>query len=598
MSRLQQASYGPFTKGVVQEAGASLDLTGALKSAVGVAHVGVGKFGTRNGNRVALTLMDDQGTPAEVDAVCALVPFSDAVLAVAWSESQQDVYLYRLSSAMDDWYDATGALQGTTSPEPVGVLWSTVTTAPDVTIAEGLGVAYIAHTEPVASGTLTYATRTFEAPGTLADLQADLDGGGAADVFFAGVISFQQHLWGWGFGAGVTAGTGYRPEMARFGGAIFTAFQSSDSLTIGNRVRSQREAIIGAGIAGQSLYLGAPYMLTRITGFGRDSWYKEPVDDSYGFTGPKCMVTAGDVLYYWSSRGPMRIGAGGKPEPLWDPVTSVVESVANPAKIVAAFDVTRDWVTWTYDESTAGGTRLFVAYDVRRGLFAVAGDDWGQTIRCAGTIAPVASSTAAGVSGPSASPSSASTTNVGTTSAQANWTNGDVTAPSTVEIRAEGGSTYTAYPVSAGVSLYVFTGLSSGVDYEWRIAHVKHGSTSTYVGPVAATQFTTTVSGGTLLPPTSLALTSSELAPLKATWTNSGEASVQTECYLSGPSVGAPSSASYVLQTTKAAGVASHTFSPTSDGTYWVKVRHIRSGATESAFAGPESLAIDIIEPT
>src|SRR5690349_14335272 len=163
---LTQAAFGPFQSGVLDTANPSQPLAGILKSALGVRYTGGGKLATRDGSRVVLTLKDDQGSPADVTSVIALAPFSDSALAVAHSTVTSKVYLYRLASTMDDWYDATGALQGTTSPHPVGVLWTSVTTAPDVTIAEGLGVAYLAHSEPVVGSTLTFATRSFTAPGT------------------------------------------------------------------------------------------------------------------------------------------------------------------------------------------------------------------------------------------------------------------------------------------------------------------------------------------------------------------------------------------------------------------------------------------------
>lgn len=585
---LQTASFGPFTRGVVDVANPSLALTGTLQRAVGVQYTGAMQLATRDGTRTVLTLKDDQGTPADVDAVCAVVQFSDGALAVAWSASQQDVYLYRLNSTLTDWYDTTGALQGTTAPEPIGVLWSSVTTAPDVWIAEGLGVAYLAHTEPVVGSTLTFATRTFTAPGTIADLTSDLDADSSAEpLYFAGVIAFQQHLWGWGFGAGTTGATGYRPELARFSQPIFDdtggLFQAGDSLTIGNRVRSDRERIVGAGLAGEALYLGAPFMLTRITGYGRDSWYKSPVDQSHGFVGPKCMVTVGDTLYYWSSRGPMRITAQGAPEPLWDRVAETVAGVINAPQIVAGYDEATDTVVWAYD--TGAGVRQRLAYDVRRDVFLGPDDDFGLALRAMGTVSPVYTSTASVSYGPAGAPTSASTTSIGASSAVCNWTAGDPTAQTQVEYRLQGAATWTVVTatLTAGRTSYTLTGLSASTPYEWRVAHSKGGTLSSYLGPSAATQFTTAAdTGTTLTPPSDLAL--AEASPtssnthLIVSWTNSGEAGVSTEVDIAGPENADPGT--YPHATTAGVGVASVNLLETYSGTYWVRVRHVLGGAS------------------
>ena len=590
---LQQLPFGPFATGVLDTANPSQGLTGVLKTALGVVYTGGGKLSTRDGSRVVLTLKDDQGSPADVTSVIALAPFSDSALAVAHSTVTSKVYLYRLSSTMDDWYDNTGALQGTTSPHPVGVLWTSVTTAPDVTIAEGLGIAYIAHSEPVVGSTLTYATRMFTPPGTLADLTSDLDvSGGAESLYFAGVISFQQHLWGWGFGSGTTASTGYRPELARFSRAIFDTtgglFAPSDSLTLGNRVRSEREAIVGAGLAGQSLYLGAPFMLTRITGYGRETWFKEPVDQSHGFVGPKCMVTVGDVLYYWSSRGPMRVGPSGTPEPLWDRVSQAVSSAINVASIVAGYNEATDEVVWVYDAGSGVRTRL--AYDVRRNAFLGPTDDMGLGVHCLGRVAPVYTSTAAVSYAPAGPPTSASTTLVGTTSGTANWTAGDLTAPSQVEYRVQGTTPWTVATSSltAGVQSYTFSGLTSGVAYEWRVAHSKGGTLSSYLGPSAATQFTTT---SQLLPPTDLAGDGSGVSTIELTWTNSGEAGVSTEVWA------AKNGGSLTLRATQGVGVSSYSlatgqFSWGSGDSWDINVRHVKSGVTASDFSSPITVAL------
>lgn len=588
-STLLTRRFGPFTKGVIETGNPSLALDGALRSAAGVTYAGAGKLATRSGATLALTLKDDAGTPADVTSVRAIVPFGDGALAVAHSTVTDKVYLYRLTAALDDWYDATGALQGTASPEPVAVLWTSVTTAPDVLIAEGLGVAYLAHTEPVVGSTLTFPSKSFTPPGTVATLTSNLDGsGGAEDLYFAGVLSFQQHLWAWGFGSGTTGATGYRPELARYSQPNFATspalFLTADSITLGARVRSEREKIVGGGLAGESLYLGGQYQLTRITGYGRDSWFRQPVDQSHGFAGPKCMVSVADVLYYWSPRGPMRIGAQGAPDPLWDRLGATAAAVLNPQTAVASYDDAADCVVWAVD--TGAGVRTQVRYDVRRDAW-LGPDDWGLGVGCAGTVAPLTASSASVSYAPAGPPTTAVTGSIGATSAVASWTTGDATAQTQVEVRQQGTTMWSVRTttLAAGVTSYTLTDLTAGTAYEWRAAHSKGGTLSAYLGPVAGSQFTTSAAS-TLSPPTALEAHEGETT-LYLSWTNAGEAGAGTDIFVAGPAVSEP--LVYTLLATKAPGVASHTVAPTEgNGVYWFKVRHVLGTGT-SAFTASDS---------
>lgn len=680
--RLQQQTFGPFTKGVIDRANPDLNLMGAVRSAKGLQYSGANKLTIRPGTRTVLTLKDDAGSPASVTSVCAVVPFGDGALAVAHSTNTNKAYLYRLKASMDDWYDAAGTLQGTTSPQPVAVLWASIASAPDVTIAEGLGIAYIAHAEALDGSTLSFPTRQYSysnpssiacssltsaagtatftssaphglmtgdtvtvtgavqteynvtrkavtvtssttftyaitgapaspatgtpvASATIVKLMSDLNADATVeDLYFTGVASFQQHLWGWGFGSGTTASTGYRAELARFSGAIFSIgtqglFSSGDSLTLGHRVRSQREAIIAGYAAGNALFLGGPYLLTRVTGFGRDSWYREPLDSSYGFVGPKCGVAVGGTLYYWSPAGPCRVRESGEVEPLFVPIAAFVDTVINTQYITAGYDQDTQTVMFAVDTGT--GVRTRVPFDVARNCWLGPDDDFGMALRGIGSVVPIYTATAAATAGPTAAPSSASTTAVGVTIATANWTNGDITSPTQVEIRQQGGSTWTvSTTVGAGISTYTFSGLIAGTAYEWRCAHVKDGIASSYLGPSASTQFTT--SSGALSPPTNPAISSADdygnpqlsypdHANLIITWTNSGETGVETEVWTSTDGV------TYTLQFTEPNGAASASMTVYDTGTttYYAKMKHVRSTYTDSAFTTPVSTTVTIV---
>jgi hypothetical protein len=171
---------------------------------------------------------------------------------------------------MDGWYDAAGALQTTLTPQPIGVLWSSVTTVPDVSIAEGLGHALRRLICRDCETGVHFKTRqvTFSSAGvpTFADLAASGTGGsaGADSAYFTAIASFHQHLWGVGYGVGNTAGyTSFRPELARFSQPSFSPFQTADSIVIGDRVRALRERAVMLAVAGNALFLGASKALFR-----------------------------------------------------------------------------------------------------------------------------------------------------------------------------------------------------------------------------------------------------------------------------------------------------------------------------------------------
>jgi len=336
--------FGPFTKGIVDGANEAIDLRGACRTARNMGLSGIGRFMVAPGTQLAMTLKDDQGTPANITSVLVITPFADWVLAVGHSTATDKFYLYRLESDFSGWYNSGGALQSNLTPEPVGTLWSSATDPAVIYVAEGLGTAYIAHS----NAGVTYKTREYTVSGGLVDMSEDLSGEGAGDVYFRGVVSFNQHLWGWGHGHG-TGTENDRPELLRFSGPFFAAFSSSDSMGVGHRVRSARETVVGAVVAGEVLFVGTPYGVWAIAGSGRDSWDKRPIDGAIGFAGGQAAVEGPEgYLYVWSRRGPMRMRSFANAEPLWDAVPNTIETISDPSTIVAVHDVDRDQILWVF----------------------------------------------------------------------------------------------------------------------------------------------------------------------------------------------------------------------------------------------------------
>jgi hypothetical protein len=581
MPGLDVRRFGPFSKGAVDAANEVLDLTGAVKYARNCVMDGIGRLKVRPGTALAMTLLDDDGTPDPVTSVVALVEFGDGALAVAHSTVTDKFYLYRFNAGLTGWFNAAGVLQSNTNAEPVGVLWSSATDPAKVLIAEGLGEAYIAHNNPGS----TFQSRKYTVAGGIVNLQADLRGSGLENTYFRGFVSFQQHLWGWGYGSQAAADND-RPELLRFGFPNFATsaggyFAVNDNLTVGHRVRTTSERVVAGVVAGQVLYVGTNFSLWPVTGFGRNSWDKSrPLDDSYGFAGVFAAVSANGILHYWSHRGPLRVAGLERPEPLWEAVAVAASGVVLPADIVAMFDADRDQVMYLYRNATSARVSALAAVDTRRDAWLGPDGDIGLGVACVGLVHPT------DVSGPSAPPNTPSTTAIGATVATGNLIAGDSSAGTTTiwEYKRQVDSIWTvAAEMAATVLSYQFTGLSDNTAYEWRAKHLKNGQSSTYLGPVAGTQFTTIDQ----LAAPSNCLVYRAGSKVGVSWVNSGESGVSTEVYLN-IGVNPPTT----LRATVAPGISSTSLSDSGNGTYYARVRHVKSGADPSAYSNVASAFI------
>jgi len=583
VGELPTKRLGPFLGGVTDAAN-PLIVEGkmSVRYARNAQLDGVGRLIVRGGTQLALTLKDDQGAPATVTSIVALTPFGDGVLAVAHSTVTSKFYLYWLKDDLTDWYNSSKALQGTLTPAPIGVLWTGVATPSPVLIAEGLNVAYIAHNSP---GTTlnTQKLDTTVTPATLTAFQANLDGAGVANTYFRGVVSFQQHLWGWGYGS-QTAGDNDRPELARFSTPFFGAMAQADSFVVGHRVRSIRERIVAGVVAGQMLYLGTNFSIWPITGFGRNSWDKSrPIDDSYGFAGVRAACAGpNSYLYYWSHRGPMRVLGYGPPEPLWPRIANTIAGLVNEQNVITVYNQNADQIVWLYQDQSSGRISRLCAYDVLREAFLGPDGDIGLGVNVAAFLQPVYGVAGPGPLGPPITPS---TDNIGSTVALAHWVNGDTAADtlSQLEYRTPQGSgawTVASSTIASGVTSYQLTGLNASTAYEWRLKHVRNGISTTYLGPVAGTQFVTI---GQLNPPTNCVLTD-VVAYGKITWVNSGESGVSTQVWFG-------ISGQETLVQTVDPGVASYYANWLSGShLYHAQVRHVRTGSTPSNYASSNSV--------
>lgn len=585
VSTLTTIPWGPFD-GVIDTKGASVLQPGKLKNAKNLVLSGASNLSVQNGTVVSLTLKDDAGTPATVTSVLHMGPYMDGAIAIAHSTVTNKVYLYRLPATMDGWYDATGALQANANPQPVGALWTSVTVPPDVWVAEGLGTLYVAQTSAIDVAGLYFRTRTvvFSVAGvpTFADLNANGTGGaaGADFAYFTAVWSFHQAVWGVGYGAGAVAGyTSFRPELAKFSPPSFGNLQTADSIVIGDKVRAVRERVISGGVAGNALFLGASKYLFRVTGYGRDSWVIETLDQKYGPTGPKAGLAVGETFYYWTSRGLCRCTDTGSPQPLWDAIVAAVATVANESKVVLGFDSSTDRLLVLYD--TGAGVRTLCAFDTRRDDYCSIDGDIGLVVNCAGMVEPIYQSTVTPPAPPTA-PTIVSSTALGSGQEKFTWTVGDALAEHEVGYRVQGAPAYTLLPnAAAGATTATVTDLAASTAYEWRIRALRGGVYSAYVGPIAASQFTTP--GGPAGPaaPTGFSATPAPLTgPTVALlqWTNA-DPTLVVQLFLSSDGV------SFTQVGTASAGATTTAVDAGAYGTFYFKIRHLAADGTPGTFS-------------
>ncbi len=620
--RVTRSSFGPFGKGVINSANALLPLDNSLKYARNVTLQGITQTLCRKGTTPVFTLWDHTNTAA-ITSVRAIAPFKDRALVVGHSTVTNKAYVYLFDSDFSAWYSSADArLTYATSggiAQPAATLWTGITAPMDVTVAEGLGMAFIAHATAADATGLNWPTYrlVFQTGAWSAQtLTSDVDANATAEtLYFSGVMSFQQHLWGWGFGSGTSAaGTlptvapAYDPSKIRFSGAIYTNsdgttlrdfFSASDSLTEGDRVGSEREKVIGGAVAGNAGFFFGRNNVTRVTGYGRDTWQKTVLDRSYGLIGPKAYASDGTTIYYWSNRGPMRVTESGPPDPLYDPIIEAAQAAIGgglPASIVAGFARDLDQVQFFYQKTQAAGLVQFCAFDTRREIWLGPDSSVAVQVACAGAVEPVYT-TVSPPGPPAGAPTLTAAGGIAANQFTVNWTAGDPTAQTEVSyaLHTPGGGWVVAQIVSAGNTGYTLTGLSPSTGYDVQIRHFKNGQYSAY-----ATSTTPYVSTLALVctAPTGPAFTSNgpPSSPSDAAgsvrWTIT-QSSSSTEVYLAGPSASAPAAGSYAIRTTTAPGTASYTVGAvTTSGTYWAKMRAVQSGYTPSGYTTPVSATL------
>lgn len=264
-------------------------------------------------------------------------------LFVTYTRSTRVLGVYQLNSA-------AAAMQS------VGT-WATLASGspfPTVVGAEANGKILLAHDE----GTIGYRAKTYvwtpnvtpSTVGTLAALQADLDGTGTPhDVYFRGVYAYLVYMWGWGFGSYTDPDRG---DMVRYSKATDpVTWTGENALFCGVkkdpiRAVSQSDGILGVMKFGESY---------KIEGTDPDTFGIFPLDMQYGCVSARGAVQVGQVTWVWANDGPRVVTSTGL-QPiaqalnlLW-PAPADFPALGDPRYCFGIYDPMRHTLEWYWPD--------------------------------------------------------------------------------------------------------------------------------------------------------------------------------------------------------------------------------------------------------
>lgn len=199
--------------------------------------------------------------------------------------------------------------------------WGTVNAAssylpPRVVAAELNGRLYLAHEEP----TITYrlATQVYTPNandalvGAIANLTANLDNAGAAAVYFRAVATWNDSLWGTGFGS---AADPDHPEIVRVSDPLTATFQPPALFYVG----AVKDAVTALVPVGQILAVRKRTSGFRITGNAPGNYGIEPAESGHGCEHARlAVVTETGEAFVWDHSGPRRLLDDGSSVPAGD----------------------------------------------------------------------------------------------------------------------------------------------------------------------------------------------------------------------------------------------------------------------------------------
>ena len=489
-----------WVKGLVEDADVDALSLGAIADGENFVPLPAGELVVRGGSRVMLTLKDDQGSPAEVDHVCTLVPFTPVgAVAIGWSNFQNKVYAWKLTA---DIAFATGseANDRTDLSAAPSTFWNNASLPPRPVCVEMFEKLFICDATIAMSGanqrnSLLSLDKSTGAPGTVVQPAFAFGVGAAQRLRPYCMEEYNNALFIAGYGT-EDASDEDRPEMVRH------SFLGTSPDSTGTPKGFDKDAYVLLGAKGQRvtamrkgrglLVAAKANELYRISGFGRAypgwQYQVEMIHNTHGFgvSNPHALVHAEGFWYGVGKQGPFRTD-GFEVESLVGPRQRSWRSIDNLGSLWVAHHVERQLVLFGMhpESQTPSATypwRLW-AWDLTRNLWA---PNW-RIFSAAET--PIALFHASAVAtdtprGPTGAPTAPNTSGITQTTYTANWTNADTSDGVETEVHERYGGGSGQWDLVAvlgkGVASYQRLSRSNHSTYYWKVRHRKNGVVSAF----------------------------------------------------------------------------------------------------------------------
>ena len=482
-----------WVQGLVEAAEPGTLAPGTVASGENFVPTPAGRLRTRGGSRIMLTLKDDNGTPAELDHVCAIVPFTSVGgLIVGYSATENKHYAYRVTSDMDysTGTEATSRHDMTAAPSAT---WDNATDPGRPVMAEVWEKMFIA--DAVTAIADRNEMLAIDSSGTITSRTFQFGAGAAAEIYPYCLEEYNGVLFIAGYGT-EDAGDLDRPEYLRhsFLGKSPDAADGfhKDAWAIigskGQRITALRK---GRGL----LLVAKENEFYRVSGFGRAyagwQYQIEQVEDTQGLgiTNPKALIFAEGFWWGVSAQGPVRTD-GYQVQLLVGPMRPSWRGIDNVAEAWCAYHPERRLILFGLHPSASATGRSATwpwevwAWDIERSV-------WQPNHQFGADLFHASAITTTTAEGPSAAPSSPVTSAETTSGYTASWTNGDATAQTEFwEKDPDTGTWSLVTVIAAATATYARTGRTNHKSYYWRVRHRKSGVTSAWdveAGTIAQT---------------------------------------------------------------------------------------------------------------
>lgn len=277
----------------------------------------------------------------DMDDVVALHPFraAGALVALGFRAADRKGYLFKTNGLGQN-----AAVIDNTDAASLFATFVGAVGRPRVLMAESYRRLFIAHDfSPYKPGatTLRALTKVYNydaaAGSKLSTLQANLDGTGAKDVRFRGVVAHLNYIMGWGFG---TDADQDRPDVLRVSTPTDpTVFLPSDLFYVGARSDAIRNAVSFPGV----LKVFKDSQTYDVYGYDRRTFGQDLADPEYGSPSPRLAVVAQGRLWFWSQSGPRTVAGRGPSSDIEEPLDIFGEE---PADLPDVGPLSDAWATF------------------------------------------------------------------------------------------------------------------------------------------------------------------------------------------------------------------------------------------------------------